>query len=268
MSNYPFTKGRNVEPFAERLAGLADLSDEDLDGLEQEMLDAFDAADEAGDVDLMQQLAEGIDLVREEKAGRGGGEEEAAPAEAAPAAAPAVAAATTDTEAPAPVAEVEAPAPAPAPAETPVAEVQPEPEPEAEAAHAEADEPEPTTEEATAESVVEEDTSDEEELKEGAVEVTRDDVPAGNAPEPLPVAAAAQFTITAGGDIPGVTAGSVLSNTDEVIEAMTAKINSQRGHSVMASTSSSHRSVATTSMRPRCCERVIPLATAARSRSS
>ena len=77
-----------MENFTERLTTLPDLSDEELDALEQEMVAAFDAADEAGDVDTMQALADGLDEVRAEKTRRS---ETGAPAEA-PAEAPAAAA--------------------------------------------------------------------------------------------------------------------------------------------------------------------------------
>jgi hypothetical protein len=62
--------------------------------------------------------------------------------------------------------------------------------------------------------------------------VTQEDVPDANR-VPVPVAAAAHrahpMTITAGGDIPGTTAGAPLANMDEVVEVMTRKINSMRG---------------------------------------
>ena len=81
-----------MENFSERLSTLPDLSDEELDALETEMVAAFDSADEAGDVDSMQALADGLDEVRAEKTRRS----EGAPAEA-PAAAPAEVAASATT---------------------------------------------------------------------------------------------------------------------------------------------------------------------------
>ena len=56
-----------MDQFADRLARLADLSPEELDALEQELVAAFDQADSAGDVDLMQQLADALDTVRAAK---------------------------------------------------------------------------------------------------------------------------------------------------------------------------------------------------------
>ena len=58
--------------------------------------------------------------------------------------------------------------------------------------------------------------------------VTMQDVPDANKPGPV-AAAAIPYTITAGGDIPGVTSGQRLADMDEVVDAMTRKINSMRG---------------------------------------
>ena len=59
-----------MDQFADRLARLADLSPEELDALETELVAAFDQADSAGDVDLMQQLADALDTVRAAKTAR------------------------------------------------------------------------------------------------------------------------------------------------------------------------------------------------------
>jgi len=76
-----------MDEFAEKLAALATLTDEDLTNLQSEITAAFDAADQAADDALMASLAEALDQVAAELAKRaeGGGEEEA-PAEAMPAA--------------------------------------------------------------------------------------------------------------------------------------------------------------------------------------
>lgn len=177
-----------MEPFSDRLASLADLSDEELTALEQEMVTAFDAADESGDVDLMQQLADAIDSVRSEQMSREGGEVPEAAAEEAPP----VAASAEGDDGNGDAGDGED--------EDPGAEV-PEPDVPAEA-------PDQTEEE-------------------GTVEVTADDVPAENQHDVLPLAAS--YTITAGGDIPGLTAGTQLADIDQVVEAMTSKINAQRG---------------------------------------
>lgn len=82
-----------MENFNERLTTLPDLSDDELDALETEMVSAFDAADEAGDVDLMQALADGLDEVRAEQTSRS---ETEAPVEEAPVEEVAASAATED----------------------------------------------------------------------------------------------------------------------------------------------------------------------------
>jgi len=110
-----------MEPFTERLQTLPDLSDEELDGLETEMIAAFDAADQSGDVDLMQALADGLDEVRAEKSRR---TETAAPPAEAPAEVAASAAPTEDAGAQTPAA-TEAVAATGFGAETPEAQVNP-----------------------------------------------------------------------------------------------------------------------------------------------
>jgi hypothetical protein len=279
-----------MENFSERLSTLPDLSDEELDALEVEMVAAFDAADEAGDVDTMQALADGLDEVRAEKTRR----TETAPAEA-PAAAPAeVAASATSTtsatdatvtplaatglgaespenqigtppgEAPAPAPQAEqqpapeppaepqpepqpeppaepAPEPAPAPEEPP-AEPAPEPEPapaepasepapeEQPAEPAPEGEPAPEEEQPPAEGEPAPETASattEQENNSVDIEVTASDVPEEN--DPVAAPAERPNVILAGGDIPGYTAGSELTDMEQVAEAFAAKVNSIRG---------------------------------------
>ena len=90
-----------MEQFQERLARLAELSPEELDALEGELVAAFDAADESGDLENMQAYADALDALRAEKANRGApGEVAQAPTmEAPPVAASAVT--ESDTEVPA-----------------------------------------------------------------------------------------------------------------------------------------------------------------------
>ena len=249
-----------MDQFADRLARLAELGPDELEALEQELVAAFDAADAAGDVDLMQQLADALDTVRSAKTATP--PEEAAPPAPPPAQAASVVAGA-DTEVEMIVGEtpdgIELPEASTAEGETPeepeVPEV-PEPEP---------GEPPPDDEEAILKALnsvnkaelealallSEEDrqalalmvaaqgqnitpTEEQEQVapdqQEEAVAtevVTREDVPDAN--KPVPVAAAAPYTITAGGDIPGVTSGQRLADMDEVVEAMTKKINAMRG---------------------------------------
>jgi len=160
-----------LDEFNSQLENLADLSDEELGSLEQQMVAAFDDADANGDVDTMQQLADALDLLRVEQNRRAGTVEEPAPA--------------TDTG----------------------AEV---PDQEMVAASAEVD-----------------DTGAESEGE--AVEVTRADVPEENQPTAVAASAGPSYSITAGGDIPGVTAGQQLDGMDEIINALVSKINTMRG---------------------------------------
>lgn len=284
-----------MEQFTERLARLAELSDEDLAALEEELVVAFDAADEAADLDGMQSTADAIESIRAEKDSRAPVEE--VPAEEVVAETPVeevpfemAASATDETPAAEEPASDETPKPAvtadatseetsvdetpeteSAPAETPVvaeaeeveapeapapeavAEVTPEatPEvavvktetevvvaveaetaPEAEVVDADAGEEavestNPSTAEADPAEATPEATEVAEESEEQvATEITADDVPEAN----LPVAAAApKYTIRAGGDIPGITAGAQLDDMDSVVEAMTKKVNAMRG---------------------------------------
>ena len=194
-----------MEQFQERLARLAELTPEELTALESEMVAAFDEADAAADLEAMQSLADSLDSIRAELSGR---TTEAPAAEEAPAEDAAVAAAEGGE-----VDEAEAPSEeAPAPAE----EVAPAPE-----AKAPAEQPAAEASESDAPVQAEATTQEGEET----VEITAEDVPAEN----LPVAASAPMvTIRAGGDIPGVTAGSVLSGMDDVIDAMTKKVKTMR----------------------------------------
>jgi hypothetical protein len=269
-----------VDQFTERLARLAELSDEELASLEDELVVAFDAADEAADLDGMQSLADAIDSVRSEKEGREPAAEEVPAEQAAESVVEEVpaemAASATDgdpaIEEPAPdetpepvitadadteetttvdetpneeattevvaeaeeVSGTEAPeAEAETPTETETVEVEAEEEakPEAEAADVEAgEESAESDDQSTAEAPEAEATNTADAVEESeeqvAEEITAADVPEAN----LPVAAAApKYTVRAGGDIPGITAGSELNGMDDIVEAMTKKVNSMRG---------------------------------------
>ena len=215
-----------MDEFAERLARLAELSADELQALEDEMVAAFDAADASGDVETMQALADALDQVREALANAAPAEE--APAEGAPPAAETVAASGETTEPAAPEASDDTPEAAPEePAEQPSeepAEGEPEEAPaEGEPAEGDAPEPADTPDESAVPAETPTSTSEEETV---TGEVTNADVPDAHKPA---VAASAPYVITAGGDIPGVTAGQSLTDMDEVIDAMTRKINTMRG---------------------------------------
>jgi len=252
-----------VEQFTERLSRLAELSDEELDALEQELIVAFDAADQSANLDEMKSMADAIDSVRAEKDGRAPAEEAPAEAPAAPMAPDAnavdsapmdmpmdmpmdnMAASASEEE---PVVEelasdeksdstVTADATATetieAPAEVVATEAPAEVVVETDVVNADAVEEEEiveSTEQITAEAAPAEATHETttvvEESEEQVTEITAEDVPEAN----VPVAAAApKYTIRAGGDIPGITAGVELNGMDDVVEAMTKKVNSMRG---------------------------------------
>ena len=248
-----------MDQFADRLARLAELSPDEIEALEAELVAAFDAADAAGDVDLMQQLADALDTVRAAKTATP--PEEAAPAGAPPQAAPVAAAAVeplteeapdstkppeASTTAPPPQAETpEEPAPGDVP--DPAQPAEPgEPQPdastpetvvvvvdEADAAAvaeviAEAEAAAESGQNITPTEEQEQVAPDQQEEAVATEVVTQEDVPDANKPVPV-TAAVAPYTIIAGGDIPTVTAGSRLADMDEVIEAMTKKINAMRG---------------------------------------
>jgi hypothetical protein len=275
----PNTQERiRVDQFTERLARLAELSDEELASLEEELVVAFDAADEAADLDGMQSLADAIDSIRAEKEVRNPAEEapvEEATAEPVVEELPVEMAASandeeTVTEEPAldetPESAVTADAdnteettlsdtpneevPAETGTETEEVAAPEAPEvdapTEAETAQVEekvkADDDNPAADNTVDEESVESDdqsTADapeaeatnaadvaEESEEQVAEEITAEDVPEAN----LPVAAAARpYTIRAGGDIPGITAGTELNGMDDIVEAMTKKVNSMRG---------------------------------------
>lgn len=271
-----------MEQFTERLARLAELSDEDLAALEEELVVAFDAADEAADLDGMQSMADAIESVRAEKEGRETPAEEVPAEEATEPVAeefPAeLAASATDEESEAvepasdensepavtadatteetivdetpstedtPVEAVvenaeevealEAPAEESAEVVEEVVETAPETTDEApvEVADADAGEevaestnPTITAEADPAEATPEATEVAEESEEQVATEITAADVPEVNQPV---AAAAPTYTIRAGGDIPGITAGAQLNDMDSVIEAMTKKVNAMRG---------------------------------------
>lgn len=223
-----------MDQFADRLGRLGELADGELSGLEQELVQAFDAADAAGDVDTMSQCADALDSVRAESQRRAsaGSTQDAgatAPAaEAAPVAASGADSAVLDPPAtedevtdPEPTAEVTAPSDeAPTEETTPEAlaegtEVAPEATDEA---------PAPADEAPTEDTATEDTASSQEEPSMDDAALTADVVPDDNVPDPESLRP--PTTIRAGGDIPGVTAGSPLDTLDEVAEALTARINS------------------------------------------
>lgn len=178
-----------MEQFAEQLARLSELSDDELATLDSELVSAFDAADDASDIETMQEIAEALDQVRAETASRSDGEPDAE-AEGEPVAASA---------------EVDADN------------------------EAQAEETEETAVESAdasdTDSAAEGETVDNESEGQVPVEITSE---AADQSAGVVVASAAPVTITAGGDIPGITAGTELASMDDVVDAMTRKVNSMK----------------------------------------
>lgn len=225
-----------MDQFEERLSRLAELNDDEVSTLEAELVAAFDEADNGGDVDTMAQIADAVDLIRAEADRRTNAP---APEEAAPAAAEEVMAASAETatqpsetvtETTEPTVAEAAPAvPAPTDTEAVVAEAEAIVEEAAAPAAAPAVAEAPADAVAETTSEVNEDTVAET-VPEGGdmedAELTADGVPDENKPELEDATPAA--VIRAGGDIPGVTAGSQLDGLGDVAEAMTARINGMR----------------------------------------
>ena len=260
-----------MDQFTERLARLAELSDEDLAALEEELVAAFDAADEAANLDDMQSMAESIESVRAEKDSRMPVEEmpvdmadtesmvEEMPVDMAAGAMDEdsdtdellkaknyksiTADSTIEAEAPATTTEVVAevveaveaveavepvePVEAEVEAEVEAAETAVEAEVEAESEVETAESTDnPSTAEADPAEATPEATEPAEEREEQVTQITAEDVPEANLPV---VASPRAYTIRAGGDIPGITAGTELNGMDDIVEAMTKKVNAMRG---------------------------------------
>lgn len=227
-----------MEAFQERLSRLAELSVDELNDLQAEVTEAFDAADADANLEDMQALADALDQIRQTLAEKEASVDDAAPDAAAPpvpAAAVPVAASAEGGEGEAPPAEPEAGTEAEIAEEA--VEVAEEPAAAEAAEEAAAEEAAEAATEVEATVASEENNIDPATPSTGEVAPTSEESPvaaevtAADVPEEAqPVSAAsAPVTIRAGGDIPGVTAGSVLTDMDDVVDAMTRKINSMRG---------------------------------------
>ena len=192
--------------FQADLDRLADLSDEELQSLEQRITEAFDAADQAGDDAALGQLADALDSVRNEI-----GQRSSAPAAdpVAPAGdAPVMASAeTAETPAPEQPAQPEQPAEQPA-EQAPAGE--PADNPQTTEGDKPAEEPAPSTEETAP-------------VTASTVQVTEPEVPAGHAPV-VASAAALATTIVAGANISGFTPGQEFASLDQMSLAMSRRI--------------------------------------------
>jgi hypothetical protein len=172
-----------------KLDQIANLSDDDLQALEQELVDAFDTADQANDETQLTDIADALDQVRTEIGQRS----------SAPAASPVAASAEEQEEEVAPEAEVEAEAPVDT---------------------AEAEEETPAPEADTTPTAPEEGTA----VAASTVVTEAPQVPEDHAP----VVASAMTAVTAGADIPGFSAGTKLNNIEEFGKAMASRINTLR----------------------------------------
>ena len=196
-----------MDQFNERLGRLAELSDDEVTALEQELVAAFDAADGEGDVDTMSQIADSLDTVRAESQKRQAAApapDAAAPDAAAPAAAPVAASVEAESQD-----EIEASTDTPTTDDAVIAE--------AEAIVAEA-----------AEDLAE--TSAETPAPEGEnmdIDLNSEEVPDENKPG-AEVSRIPATVIRAGGDIPGIPAGSEITEFDDVADALSSRINSLR----------------------------------------
>lgn len=208
--------------YQDLLANIAQLSNEELAGLETQIAAAFQAADEADDMDGMTQAADAKDQVEAEAQKRGvtlndpdmdgDNDESTAPADNPDAALDIAASAD------APAATVTDQPPAPEGDETPAEPAEGEtPEGNGPAAEPDTDTPDnDNPAEATAEA------DNEEEAK-----VDTPSVPEDRQPQPVPVAAS--NVVVAGADVPHVSAGMQFADRGQFIQALTDKVQAIRG---------------------------------------
>jgi hypothetical protein len=234
-----------VEQFQERLSRLAELSPAELDEFEAEVTAAFDAADADANLEDMQALADVLDEIRQAKsATQAAPDAETAPVDLEPAVAASGAEETAapesepeqqqpesepETGEPAsePAIEPEQPEPDPEPNPQPEPESEPEPESQPEQPSDEPEQPGDTPDTTTPAEGDNAEAPHDESEDAVATEITADDVPEENAP--VVASGVRPYTIRAGGDIPGITAGAELSDMDAVVEALSKKIGTMRG---------------------------------------
>lgn len=210
--------------YADKLANIAQLSDDELAGLETEIAAAFEAADQSDDLDAMNEAADALQQVQAEAESRGlnatdpdadGDNDASAEAGANPDAEQDMAAAVTTDTAPTatavdepagPEGDVEAPAEVPA-EEAPAGTEETPSEP----VEGEAD-----IADATAEA----------EIKEEA-KVDTPSVPEDRQPLATPVAAS--NVVVAGADVPHVSAGSPFESRAQFTQALMDKVQALRG---------------------------------------
>lgn len=183
-----------TQPYGDRIAQVASLNDDDLSALESDVTAAFDSADAADDLDAMAAAATALDEVKAEKSRRGSeapADTEEAPADAEAVPVEAAAKVPDDEE----VAEAEAEAEA---AEEPAAEDEDE-DKDKNPFVASADDAAPTD--------------------------SKEDSPVDIPEDRKPVTASALSVVTAGADIPGVSAGQEFNNVEQINDAMARRIH-------------------------------------------
>lgn len=204
-----------MDEFNDRLARLPELSPDEISALIDEMVTAFDAADTAGDLDLMQKLADALEQARNAQT-QGASDstsevvEEPVAASIGATVAEPTQSNSTDEDVVESALEVEEASVAENNKETTEQKV------DTEAPIADVD----------TDTDIDSSSENESATEEEQVNLTADDVPAGS--EPVQASAPA-VTIRAGGDIPGITAGTELHDLDEVVDALTRKVNAMRG---------------------------------------
>lgn len=209
--------------YEDQMANISSLSDEELSALETSVVAAFDEADAADDLDAMTAAADALDLVRAEKANRGGSEqpepetgtvesEVVAASGADPAPAPAEPVVTPD-----PAVTPDAPTPAPEPLDPadPVKDESGEAEPD-EGEPAEPAQSEAGTETNESEAVAASAQTATEGHEEATVEIPEDRKPV----------VASAVRVTAGADIPGFSAGTEFQSASELSRAFIQRLNS------------------------------------------
>lgn len=191
-----------IDAFSADLARLADLTDEELTALENQVLSAFEAADTAGEEDDMEDLADALDQIRSE-ADKRGEPEPSEPAE-------------------------------PVAASAEAADDQPESEENSEDEEEEDSEEEDSEEEDSEEDSEEEDpqaTEDPEALNAGAQSEKENDmasvkVPGSRAPKEV---SGTETAIVASADIPGYTAGTEFKSLGDLSKAFANRVNTLSG---------------------------------------
>ena len=219
------------DDLAVRAADAANLSDEDLTALESEIVAAFDAADEAGDIDAMSTLADVLDTVRQELTARDSGDDQdvtpTSPVEDALAEVGSALPVEKEIDP-----DVEEESAELAPDDESAETVAPDESAETVAPDESAETVAPDAEEDFVSPADDEPDESDEKKKTPKTPVTASAVPTSQEADMeipadrAPVTTAPVTTIVAGADIPGKSAGTPFGNADEISHAMMHRIGS------------------------------------------